>query len=349
MRGCLVAMLLLAGIILPASSALAAMPDQSSAGPGAIGIRLVGVPGGPANDPIAHLYVVGRVSPGSSIRRSVQISNTTRASADVTVYPAAASTVRGAFAFASGHSQNQLSGWTSVSRGVIRLPPGGKAFDTLTVHVPGDASSGERYAVLWAQVSAPSAAEGVNLVNRVGVRMYLSIGSGGAAAPNFAIGPLSAKRSATGQPLVAAQVRNTGHGPLEISGSLTLSDGPGGLSAGSVPARPGAVLAPGGSETVTVPLAKNLPRGPWRARLRLTSGQLQRSATATITFPRRADAGTTPKVPWLALAVILLLVLLAGTALALLISRRRKSGTRRHWTRHGMRPSSSASRAASRL
>jgi hypothetical protein len=275
------------------------MPRQSAAGPGIIGIRLVGAPGGPANDPIARLYVVGRLSPGSSIQRRVEISNTTRTSADVAVYPAAASIVRGAFAFASGRGQNELSGWTSVSRGVLRLPPGGVAFDTLTVHVPGNASAGQRYAVLWAQVSAPSATAGVNLVNRVGVRMYLSVGPGGALAPNFAIGPLSAKRSATGQPLVVAEVRNTGRSPLEISGNLTLSDGPGGLSAGSVPARLGAILAPGGSEPVTVPLDQKLPRGPWRAHLRLTSGQLQRSAAAMITFPRRADVVATPRVPWL--------------------------------------------------
>ena len=325
-RGCTVALLLLAGIIAPASSALAAMPRQSAAGPGGIGIRLVGVPGGPASDPIARLYIVGRLAPGTSIRRRVEISNTTTGSADVAVYPAAASVVRGAFEFASGHSQNELSGWTSVSSGVIRVPPGGAAFDTLTVNVPGNASSGERYAVLWAQVSAPSTAAGVNLVNRVGIRMYLSIGPGGAPAPHFAIGPLSAKRSATGQPLLVAEISNTGHGPLDISGNLALSDGPGDLSAGPFSARLGAVLAPGGTEPVTVALDQRLPRGPWRAHLRLTSGQLRRTATATIMFPRRSGGHAAPGVPWLTFAVILLLILLAITALAVLISRRRNQG-----------------------
>lgn len=343
-RGCVIALLLLAGIIAPASSALAAMPHQWAAGPGVIGIRLVGVPGGPAGDPIARLYIVGRLAPGTSIRRRVEISNTTSASADVAVYPAAANIVRGAFEFASGHSQNELSGWTSVSRGVIRVPPGGAAFDTLTVNVPGNASSGERYAVLWAQVSAPSATAGVNLVNRVGVRMYLSIGPGGAPAPRFAIGPLSAKRSATGQPLVVAEIRNTGHGPLDVSGNLALSDGPGDLSAGPFSAHLGAALASGGSEPVTVLLDQGLPRGPWRAHLRLTSGQLRRTATATIMFPRWTGAHAAPRVPWLTFAVILLLILLAITALALLISRRRCQGRGGFGIRHGMRPGRAANR-----
>ena len=51
------------------------------------------------------------------------------------------------------------------------------------IDVPVDASAGERYAVVWAEVSAPaSAAGGVTLVNRVGVRVYLSVAPGGAVA-----------------------------------------------------------------------------------------------------------------------------------------------------------------------
>jgi hypothetical protein len=38
-----------------------------------------------------------------------------------------------------------------VSRDVVRLAPGADAFDTLTTDVPGNASSGEHYAVVWAQ------------------------------------------------------------------------------------------------------------------------------------------------------------------------------------------------------
>jgi hypothetical protein len=214
--------------------------------------------------------------------------------------------------------------------------------------VPGSASSGERYAVLWAQVSAPSAAAGVNLVNRVGIRMYLSIGPGGAPAPRFSIGPLTAKRSATGQPLLVAEIRNTGHGPVDISGHLALSDGPGDLSAGPFSARLAAALAPGGSEPVTVPLDQGLPRGPWRAHLRLTSGQFRRTATATIMFPRRTGGPAAPGIPWLTFAVILLLTLLAITAPALLISRRKNQGSGGFRIRHDMPPSRAANGAARR-
>ena len=318
MFGRLAALSLIAGTVLPASGALAAAQHRPLPGGGGIGIRLIGVPGG-QTDALGRLYVVARVAPGTSIRRRVEISNTTTAMADITVYPAAAGIVRGAFTFgAADHGQDELSRWTSVSRHVMRLPPGTGVSDILTINVPGDASPGERYAVLWAQVSAPSAEGSVKIVNRVGVRMYVSIGPGGAPAPNFRIDSLAAKRSAAGRPLVTAKIHNSGSSTLAISGSLNLSHGPGDLHAGPFPARLGAMIAPGASQPVTVSLSKGLPDGPWRARLWLTSGLLRRSAAATITFPGPAGKSASP---WLIVSVILLALLVASVA-ALVITRR---------------------------
>jgi hypothetical protein len=214
-----------------------------------------------------------------------------------------------------------------VTHRTMRLAPDTSAADTLTIKVPREAAPGQRYAVLWAQVSALSAPDGVLLVNRVGIRMYVSIGSGGAPPPDFEIGPLTASRSPAGQPVVTAEIHDSGGGPLAITGQLTLSDGPGGLDAGPFPASPGGVLEPGSSELVTVSLEKGLPAGPWRAYLGLTSGLLKRSAGATITFPLQAGGMPASHSHWLFLAVILLLALLAASLLALIISRRRMSGT----------------------
>lgn len=315
----------LAGIILSASAALA----TSS---GSIGIRLVEVPGVSLTDPRARSYIVDRVAPGTSIDRRVEISNTTHSIVRVAVYPAAASLRQGRFAFASGHSRNELSRWTWLRRSVFRLAPGTKAFVPVTINVPKNASAGERYAVIWAEVSTrPPAAGGVTLVNRVGVRMYVSVGRGGAPPPRFAIGRLIAKRSATGRPLVVAKIRNSGGRTLDISGSLTLSKGPGGLRAGPFPVKLGTNLAPGHSEPATVRLDKRLPRGPWRASMRLRSGLIQRVAVARITFPRQAAAAKPPAAKVasarsdnLILLVIILVVLIA--ALALLHFRRNRPG-----------------------
>jgi hypothetical protein len=156
--------------------------------------------------------------------------------------------------------------------------------------------------------------------------MDLSIGPGGAPNSNFAIGPLSAQRSTTGNPLVVATVRNSGQSTLDISGNLTLSKGPGGLGAGPFAVKLSAVLAPGTSEPVSVQLNKELPRGPWQADLGLESGLLHRSAAATITFPRGLGVPKAPiaaRFPSLFVIVIVLLVLLTIATLALLASRRR--------------------------
>ena len=184
-------------------------------------------------------------------------------------------------------------------------------------------SSGPRYP------ARDPAAGGVTLVNRVGVRMYVSIGPGGAPPSKFAIGSLTAERSATGEPLVVATIHNSGERTLDISGNLTLSRGPGGLSAGPFPVGLGAGLAPGDSKTVTVQLDKQLPRGPWRAHLRLRSGPIHRVAEATITFPPLAAPTGARAVPGESsrpMLVTVLLVFLTAAALAFLLFRRR--GTR---------------------
>jgi hypothetical protein len=326
----LIALLLVAGAatFVPESSAFSSPADHTTgSGSTGIGIRLLPEPGGSADNSLASSYVVDRLAPGTSVTRSLTIDNDTKAIASVSVYAAAASIDRGNFTFASGHSANALSHWTSVSRGLMRLGPGTEASDALTIKVPADASSGDKEAVVWAQVSAsPPSAGGVELVNRVGIRMYLSIGPGGAPASNFTVSSLRAERSVTGQPMVVATVHNSGQSTLDISGNLTLSKGPGGLGAGPFAVRLGAILAPGVSEAATAPLNTELPRGPWDADLRLTSGPIHRSSVATITFPSTFGAATPPTetgFPAMVLIVVVLFLLLAITALALLGSRRR--------------------------
>jgi hypothetical protein len=313
-------------VAVPTSSVFGSSPPGSTAKSGSVGIRLIAVAQTAPSNPLAATYVVDRLAPGTTLTRSVEIDNDTRAITDVSVYPAAASVVRGNFVFAPGHGGNELSSWTSLSRADLRLAPGSKALDTITVTVPKDAASGQQYGVLWAQVSAPpTIAGGVTLVNRVGVRMYLSVGPGGAPTSNFAIGSLSARHSATGESLVVSTVHNSGHTTLDLSGNLTLSNGPDGLRAGPIAATLGTVLAPGVSEPITVGLTTGLPRGPWRVDLSLSSGSLQRSAKATITFPMNMGAVKASKAtgfPALVVVIVVLFLLLLA-ALALIAIRRR--------------------------
>jgi hypothetical protein len=160
----------------------------------------------------------------------------------------------------------------------------------VTIRVPRRASAGERYGVVWAEVASPPAPGGaVSVVNRVGIRMYLSVGPGGEPASDFRIESLSATRAADGRPMVTAYVRNTGGRALDVTGSLVLADGPGGLSAGPFPAQLGTTLALGDTKPVAVLLDRRLPEGPWRARIALHSGFVKRVSEATLVFPGPGD------------------------------------------------------------
>ncbi len=170
--------------------------------------------------------------------------------------------------------------------------------------------------------------EGVTLVTRVGIRIYLSVGPGGPPAADFTIDSLTAERSPEGHPMVLATVHNTGGRALDMNGTLDLAAGPGGLSAGPFPATLGTTLAIGDTQPVTIVLDEEIPAGPWDARITLRSGLLERSARATITFPPAGaspSVRTTPVQPgWLppAIAALAIILLLGFTTLLVLRARR---------------------------
>jgi hypothetical protein len=321
--GSLVALALVVGSFAASTVASATSAQQRSGG---IGIRLLPDASRGSAEPLALSYVVEQMIPGSRVTRQIEISDTTEAPADVAVFPAAASVIGGRFSFAPGRTGNSLSSWTTVAQPVVHLAPGGTVLDAVTTKLPKSASSGERYAVVWAEVSAPSPAQsGVRLVNRVGVRMYVSIGNGGSPAAEFTVGPLAASRSANGDPIVAAKVHNVGVAALDITGELTLSGGPGGLSAGPFPLTLGALLAPSHSTIAPVELDGQIPRGPWRAHLSLSSDGTQRTSLATITFPAKTVAsGPGLFFVRLMLFALIVLMLLLAVGGSVLLSRRHR-------------------------
>jgi hypothetical protein len=295
---------------------------RGGAGPaGSIGVQLLDVPLAAYADPRARLYIIDHLHPGTTIHRRIEISNTTASNLRIVTYPAAAAITQGAFVGASAHTPNELSTWTSVLPGTFEVPSGGHAIATVTIAVPRNAPPGEQYGVIWAETrSAAPAGGGITQVSRVGIRLYLSIGPGGAPASEFTIESLSGQRSPDGQPLVVASVHNTGGRALDMSGTLKLSSGPGGLNAGPFAANLGTTLAIGATEPIIIMLDKQIPDGPWHALVSLRSGLLQRSAQATISFPSTG----TPSSSYLAYLVIagLVILLLVGTVAARLSRRR---------------------------
>jgi hypothetical protein len=287
---------------------------------GSIGVQLLDVPLTAYDDPRARLYIIDHLHPGTTIHRRIEISNTTASNQHIVIYPAAAAISQGAFVGAAAHTPNELTTWTSVLPGASNVPSGGHAIATVTIAVPRDAPGGEQYGVVWAETrSPPPTGGGITQVSRVGIRLYLSIGPGGAPASNFTINSLTGGRSPDGQPVVVANVHNSGGRALDMSGTMQLSAGPGGLSAGPFAANLGTTLAIGATEPITIMLDKQIPDGPWHALVTLRSGLLERSARATITFPTTG----TPQSPYLIIAGLVIL-LLAGIVAALFVRRHRK-------------------------
>jgi hypothetical protein len=273
-------------------------PSVAQQPAGSIGIRLLEAPSGAADDPRAQVHIVDHLSPGTVIRRHISVSSSAAAPVHAILYPAAAAITGGSFVGAEGDTANDLSSWTTVSPNQVDVPPGGEVEATVTIAVPSDAAPGEQYGVIWAEVRSLTAdGSGVAEVTRVGVRMYLSIGPGGAPAPDFAIQSLTAGRSSDGSPTVLATVRNTGGRALDLAGTLELSAGPGGVRAGPFPATLGTTLAIGATEPVAIALDGRLPAGPWEATVTLHSGLLEHSARATITFPDTGAAAAVAATP----------------------------------------------------
>jgi hypothetical protein len=316
---------LLVGLMWPLVPQAISAADNVSSQPGSIGVRIVEVTSGLSDDPRARLYIVDHVAPGTVIERQIEVSTTVSA-APVEIYPAAASIENGFFSGAEGRTVNELSNWTSVYPKILEIPRQSSARATVVIEVPADASPGERYAVVWVQArTVEPESGGVAQISRVGIRIYLSVGPGGPPAADFQISALTAGRSDTGEPFVLASVSNTGGRALDLLGSLTLTDGPGGLTAGPYPVDVAVTLGVGETELVEIRLDTRIPAGPWLAELTLVSGLVERTVRGEITFP---NSGLGEPVPvqgplpaWLLLIVGLLILSIVGGAAYLVWSR----------------------------
>ena len=241
------------------------------------GIRLVDVPVDAADNPRAYRYIIDHLNPGITIHRRVQIANLTPSAARITLYPDAAVIRGGSFVGDVGQTRSYLTTWITLSRHSVSLAPHARAMVTVTIQVPRTASPGNLYGVIWAQeTNLGKTSKGVNIIetNRVGIRIYLNVGPGGPPPVNFDITSIRGTRSARGQFMVVAQVNNTGGQAIDAAGTLKLTNGPGGLSAGPYQ-EPAVTLAPGQSQPITVYLNKEMPHGSWLATIDETSGITQ--------------------------------------------------------------------------
>ncbi|MCY1236587.1 hypothetical protein D9M72_492480 [compost metagenome] len=259
------------------------------------------------------------------------MENNTGSPQSVRLYSGAAHIDGGSFVGDDAGVGNDLSTWTTVAKPNIDLASGASAEVLVTIKVPADAAEGEQYGAIWAEVRSSANQGGVVQANRVGIRVYLSVGPGNGKPADFTITSLTPGRDAAGNPQLSALITNTGGRALDVSGELNLTAGPGGLSAGPFAVQQAVTVAPGNTQEVTLTLPRELPNGPWTAQIRLKSGLLERQASAPISFPDSGPGEPVAPVPaegndWLPLLAIALAILLvlAVATVTLLVRRRRR-------------------------
>jgi hypothetical protein len=265
-----------------AVAAVAAKPKAER-----FGIRLVDVPVSEANNPRGLRYIIDYLQTGTTIHRRILVENQETRKARFTVYPDAAQISHEVFTGEPGATRSELTGWISAKHPALTLAPGASEMDMITIRVPPGATRGEHYGEIWVQQESyvrDSNGFAINEVIRVGIRVYLAVGQGGAPPTVFAIASMTGSRSAKGQPLLVVHVDNTGGRAVDLNGSVRLTGGPGGTSAGPFPSRQIITLAPGQSGNMTFAPPKSLPDGPWQAKVTLVSGITTAVATGTVRF-----------------------------------------------------------------
>jgi hypothetical protein len=311
-------LLLVAGTLIPATSASAGVRPASDPGWQRFGVRLYDVPVPDLHNPRGLRYIIDFLPSGTVIHRRILVLNEESRTVHLTVYPDAAAISGGEFIGQTGQTRSELTSWIRVQHASLTLRPQASILDMVTIRVPRSATRGEHYGEIWVQQSVRGRTSGgvaVTEVARVGIRIYLAVGRGGAPPTNFAITSLTGHRSASGGPLLIAHVRNTGGRAVDLSGQARLSAGSGGVTAGPFREQQILTLAPGQSANMVFTPGQQLPSGPWHATVAVVSGFTHRTARSTIRFlpGRRLTVATWTR------SVMIWAAGLAGVTLASLV------------------------------
>lgn len=306
-------------LAVPVANVQAASETPSAPIEGSIGIKVIDPP--PSNDPRANYYIVDTVEPGGTVRAKLFVVNESNKSWDVEMYPGPANATDKGWEMGEKGSTNDLTTWTSVTPKTMFLKPGESRVVDVTIKVPADASTGERYGVVWASTTNKG---NVSVVSRVGVRQYIYVGKGGAPPASYTIDAVSGQRNAEGKPTVVATLTNTGKRVLQMSGKVFLTDGPGGTSSGPYDITGNLAIGQTGDFTALLP--EDIPLGPWKATVKFDYLGNQQEKTGTITIPAGgsvapAEPGSGP--PWIFIAVGLLILLIVAAIIWLIRSRRK--------------------------
>jgi hypothetical protein len=306
-----VAALVVGGTVLGGSAASA----QQQAGE--FSLRPVRSADAPARE---RSYVIRTVEPGTTFDDTLEARNLTDRPLDLVVEPVdAAVTPDGSFA--PGATADAEGGWLRVTPSQVRVPAQGSVRVALRVTVPADATPGDHIAAVVVRKAELPSGPGMQVVNQVGVRVYLTVRPTATAAPALRRAfELRALRW-TGAPdarAFEADVANVGGLLVEPLGTLTIARGDF-TTTTDVPVL--GTVPPGATLTFPVRAPGALEPGTYEARLRLRLAQGGDEQEQRVSFtvggtPKAEEKKDDDRLPWLPVLVAVgALALVAGLAL----------------------------------
>lgn len=144
---------------------------------GSVGIRIAQIPAAISEEPLAGSYIISRLQPGIELTQRLEVFNTSTQEIRVSLYPGLATFENNQFLVGDGRDGNELTSWTKLTPNQISLKPGETRYFNMTISPPVDALSLQRFGVIWAEVQGASNAGGLTAVSRVGIRMYVPVGT----------------------------------------------------------------------------------------------------------------------------------------------------------------------------
>ena len=269
--------------------------------------------------------MVRTVRPGTEFTDRLEAVNLTDGALDLDV-AAVDATVAADGSFAPGTQRRAEGAWIEVTPARVRVPARATAPVQIRVRVPADAAPGDHIATVVARKSERPSGSGVQVEQRVGVRVYLTVErtGGGVGGRAFELRSLRWVGAPTARTF-EAEVANTGELLVEPLGTLTLARGDLRTDVdlpvlGTVPVGEARMLR------FTTP--GELEPGPYEARLRLrdVNGGPEHEQRVSFTVGKTnavVPAGDSDGFP-IVWGVLALLALLAVVALLVRRYRREK-------------------------
>lgn len=174
-----------------------------------------------------------------------------------------------------------FSSWFEIPAGVA-LNASEQRHVPFTLRIPTDAPPGGHFAVMWWGTGNPNASEGLSIITRAGILVYLRVSGDVKEEASFAQFSSGKKIFVAGPITFSANVKNSGNVAITPKGTITIKN-IFGVEKASVPFNPnGAIVLPGNTKHIaSVWNFGSWLWGPYKASAEVSYGEGEAEIDAT--------------------------------------------------------------------